>query len=201
MNRTRRLIGLLIAAGLVSTVAFPASALANPPESTGNVIRVEEQIGVFYDDLDDQLVVLTGLPAEEWCPAFEAGFIDFPLASVQLVETPTGAVAVLVSGTGLAAWVYSAATIADLCATVAAGGSPDLLAEGSLRFRINANDWFGSGTRTISIGDRATGTFVAPDGTSWHLTATFKAVLLPSDGGNACCVVFRSDIHLTQSGG
>lgn len=185
----------IVVGALLALAAFPAVASADPDDS-GMVIRSTATGGVWYSDPDDRLVLMTGGTAAEVCTGTMTGD---PLQE-QFVETPTGAIVLLVSSSEAHAWLYAAAMIDEVCDLVASGGSPELLATGTVHFRINDNDLFASQTRTNSFGDRAHGTLTALDGSTWNVTAQFRAVVLPSDDGTCHCVMVRSDINLAATG-
>lgn len=189
MKRLRWMAPLLVG-GLLMPVALPGVASADPADSSGLVVRSTATGGVWYEDAADGLVLTTGGTAAEFCTGTMTGD---PLHE-QFVETPTGAIVLLVDAVEAEAWLYAAGTIGEVCATVAAGDAPELSAHGTVRFRINDNDLFASQTRTNSFGDRASGTLTALDGSSWNVTAQFRAVVLPSDDGTCHCVMVRSDI-------
>jgi hypothetical protein len=196
MRHLTRTLSATVVGAMLALVALPAVALADPPDESGLVVRSTATGGVWYEDPADGLVLLTGGPAQEAC-AGTAGL----LLSEQFVETPTGAIVLLVEGADAEAWLYSADTFGEVCDTALAGGQPDLLAQGIVNFRINDNDLFASQTRTNSFGDRLHGTLVTPDGSIWRVTAQFHAVVLPSDDGSCHCVLIRSDINLIESNG
>ena len=160
------------------------------------MVRLDEMGGVWYGDPEDELVLITGGTAEEACTGT---FQGAPLQA-QIVETPTGALVLLVAGRDVEAWLYQATTVPDLCDIVLAGGEPTLLASGTVDFRINDNDLLASQTRTNSFGDHAHGTLTGLDGSSWNVTAQSRVVVLPSDDGTCHCVHVRSDIILVARG-
>jgi hypothetical protein len=196
MRNPRRTIGLGVVSVLLALIALPAAATAGQPDSSGLVVRLDEMGGIFFEDPEDGLVLLTAGTAEEACTgAFEGA----PLQA-QIVETPTGALVLLVEGRDVEAWLYASPTVSDLCSIVLGGGTPNLLATGTVDFRITDNDLFASQTRTNSFGERAHGTLTGLDGSSWNVTAQFQAVVLPSDDGTCHCVHVRSDINLVARG-
>jgi hypothetical protein len=196
MRNPRWTIGLGVAGVLLALTALPAVAAAGQPDSSGPVVRLDEMGGVWYEDAEDGLVLLTGGTAEAGCTD---QFDGNPLQA-QIVETPTGALVLLVEAREVEAWLYTSPTVSDLCAIVLGGGTPPLLATGTVDFRINDNDLFASQTRTNSFGDRAHGTLTGLDGSSWNITAQSRAVVLPSDDGTCHCVHVRSDINLVARG-
>jgi hypothetical protein len=194
-HQTSRLASIVVGA-LLALAAVPAAASADPPDESGLVVRSTATGGVWYADPDDRLILTTGGTAAQFCTGTMTGD---PLQE-QFVETPTGAIVLLVSSGAADAWLYSAATIDEACGLILSGGSPELLATGTVAFRINDNDLFASQTRTNSFGDRAHGTLTALDGSSWNVTAQFRAVVLPSDDGTCHCVMVRSDIVVAATG-
>jgi hypothetical protein len=196
MRHLRRNVTATVVGSLLALAALPTVALADPPDEGGVVVRSTASGGVWYADPDDRLILTTGATAAEFCTGTMTGD---PLQQ-QFVETPTGAILLLVSSSEAEAWLYAATTIDEACDLVLSGGSPELLATGTVRFRINDNDLFASQTRTNSFGDHASGTLTALDGSSWNVTAHFRAVVLPSADGTCHCVMVRSDIIVAATG-
>jgi hypothetical protein len=194
-HQTSRLASIVVGA-LLALAAVPGVASADPPDESGFVVRSTATGGVVYADPGDRLILTTGGTAAQFCTGTMVG----DALQEQFVETPTGAVVLLGSGREADAWLYSAATFDEACDLVQSGGSPVLLATGTVQFRINDNDLFASQTRTNSFGDRVSGTLTALDGSSWNVTAQFRAVVLPSDDGTCHCVMVRSDILVAATG-
>ena len=156
-------------------LAGAAQASAAPPEDPpGPVSRVTEPFGVAFEDPADQLVALGGPPAELGC--FGLGFED-NLAEIQVVELPSGPVKVLVRDDDMPIFLYSAASIDEICEAVVGGATVEPIATGTVRVVLNDNDVDVTLTRTNAFGYTAKGTLERADGTACAFSATFRALI------------------------
>ena len=197
-SRLRAILVSLATGTLLAAIAFPGVLTASAPSSSGLVVRFEDNWFVGYRDAADQLVAMTGPPAELGCHGL--GFDDY-VTEAQWVETPPGAVVLHIHRDAMPVWIYRASLFAEVCEAVLASAEPDLVASGTVRFEINDNDLFVSETRTNAFGDRATGTVAGADGSLWSFTGVFRALIAPSEGDDCECRVVREDVTLVPRGG
>jgi hypothetical protein len=161
--RTRVSMVAMVAALLLGVIGLPG--YANPPDESGVVERFD--VGIFYFFEGDGFVALGGPPPEEGC--IGEGFDD--LLTVQAVDHGDGVQNFLTRG-DQDLWVYAASSVDQVCETLAGGGTPELLASGTVRLVALDNDIDVSGTRTNSFGGSVSGRLETPDGGSCRFRGT-----------------------------
>jgi hypothetical protein len=77
------------------------------------------------------------------------------------VQLPSGPVVALLRDTDQPMHLYQASSVEEICDAVAAGENPQPIATGTAHVVATTNDAFGSGGRTTTLGDKATGTLLA----------------------------------------
>jgi hypothetical protein len=197
MPHLRRLTVSLAAGLLLAALAFPGTSSADPPDTSGIVVRFDDLGGVGYEDLADQLVAVTGPPAELGCLGL--GFDDYFVA-VQAADTPPGAIVVRAHDEDVPLHVYRASGFAGLCGAVAANLPLTVIGVGTARFNHTDNDFFGSETRMNSFGNSATGSIVDDAGTVWSFSAVWRALVVPSEGDECVCRTIQENITLSPRG-
>lgn len=185
----RRITTGIAAVGLAVGLAGPAAAGAPPDDPAGPVTRYEADLSRAYVDVDDGLVALGGPPPEDGC--FGIGFDGD--GQWQEIELPNGVVVTMAKDDDQAMYLYEGASIGDVCDQVSAGETPELLASGTVRVRLNDNDSFVSGTRANVWGDFAVGQLVTPDGQTCQFAGRSRYRVTP----NGDFKVLREDITLT----
>jgi hypothetical protein len=169
----RALRASILALGLALATVAPASAVA--PE------RFEEPIFVVFPDLKYELVVFWNITRDDLCDWAADDFEGEPpvtqLVPVLFNETASGSVVVNWSATShLELWALDAdADLSGPCDDTDDSAAP--WATGSAHVRYTDNDLFVSGTRTNSFGDRGQGKVQADDGSSWHYSWVFRALI------------------------
>jgi hypothetical protein len=197
MPQMRRLFVSLAVGLFLAATALPGVAGAGSPPASGVIVRFDEIVLVAYEDPTDELVALTGPPAELGCLGL--GFEDY-FSRVQAATTPSGAIVVTARVDEVPVYVYRSSSIADICDAVVANESPGLLARGAVRFTHTDNDFLVSETRMNAFGDSATGIVVDETGGKWAFAAVFRSLVEPSEGDDCACRIVKQDITLRQLG-
>jgi hypothetical protein len=190
MTQVRRLL-ISLASGLLAILLAAGAVAAGPPSSSGIVVRGTDYGNGFYMNGAFTVSAITGAPASQACLGIRPEPLD-----LQLVDTPSGAALLHLSGADRPVWVYEG-SLDDVCGAVFGGADPVPLAEGTVRETYTDNDLFVSGTRVNSFGSTATGTVVDGDGTSWTFVATGR-LQWTLDGDLR---ILPQDIRLTPRGG
>jgi len=180
----------LVAGALLAALALPGAVSAEPPASSGSVVRFEDNGNGFYMNAETTRSAITGAPAEQACHGIRPTPADH-----QFVATASGAVVVRISGVGRPIWVYDG-SLDEVCGAVLGGGTPALVAAGTVRETYTDNDLFVSGTRVNSFGTNATGVVVDLAGQTWGLVASGR-LHWTLDGDLR---VVTEDIRLTPRG-
>lgn len=197
MNKRGRFLTSLVVGSVLAISSFPVMASAEAPDDSGIVIRIDDWLALGYRDAADDLVALGGPPAEQWC--IDVGWEDY-VTQYQFAHTPPGATVMTVHGSDLPVWVYRASLFAEVCDVVLGGGSPELIASGTVRLVVSDNDLFASETRTNSFGHSAIGTVVDAHGDLWSFSAEFRGQIAPSQGDECFCRIVRENITLSRRG-
>jgi len=198
MTHLRRLTVSIVGGLLLAAIAFPGTISAGRQAESGIVVRFDLLgASVGYEDPADQLVAVTGPPAELGCKGL--GFDEF-FTEVQAVGTPPGAVVIVAHEDETPLYVYRASGFAELCDAAVANEPLTLLGTGTARFIATDNDWFGSETRWNAFGNGATGTIVDDEGTMWSFSAIWRVLVEPSEGDECLCRVVHEDITLRPRG-
>ena len=198
MPHLRHLTVSMVAGLLLAALALPGTISAGRPAESGIVVRFDLLgASVGYEDPADELVAVTGPPAELGCNGL--GFDDF-FTEVQAADTPPGAIVIVAHEDETPLYVYRASGFAELCDAVAANEPLTLIGTGTARFNHTDNDWFGSETRWNAFGNSATGSIVDDGGTVWSFSAIWRVLVEPSEGDECVCRVVQEDITLRPRG-
>ncbi|HEX5589473.1 MAG TPA: hypothetical protein VFX65_04185 [Candidatus Limnocylindrales bacterium] len=198
MPHLRRLTVSLAAGLLLAAVAMPGAINAGRPAESAIVVRFDLLgASVGYEDPADELVAVTGPPAELGCAGL--GFDEF-FTEVQAVDTPPGAIVLVANEDETPLYVYRASGFAELCAAVASNQPLTIVGTGTARFSHTDNDWLGSETRWNAFGNSATGSIVDNGGTVWSFSAVWRVVIEPSEGDECLCRVVQENITLRPRG-
>jgi hypothetical protein len=186
---TRRFGVLLLATGVLALGALPAGADPTA-DNQGPVSRFTAPFALAYIDPADNLVALGGPPPEQGC--LDEGFEDHK-ADFQEVQLPSGPVVALVRDIDQPMRLYQASSVDEICDAVAAGEDPQPIATGTAHVVATTNDAFGSGRRTTTLGDKATGTLLDSAGKPCHFTGIFREQISPAGESR----IIRHDIQST----
>jgi hypothetical protein len=186
---TRRFGVLVLATGVLALGALPAGADPTADKQSP-VSRFIAPFALAYIDPADNLVALGGPPPEQGC--LDEGFEDHT-ADFQEVQLPSGPVVALVRDIDQPMRLYQASSVDEICAAVAAGEDPQPIATGTAHVVATTNDAFGSGRRTATLGDKATGTLLDSGGNPCHFTGIFREQISPAGQSR----IIRHDIHTT----
>lgn len=172
MNGLKRWIGVL---ATVSMVAMAAPVGAAPPQT------VQVPFAIIFLDISNDLVVFWNITRDDLCAWEEDGAEgDLPvqeLVTARENETANGAIVVSLQAVRhLELWSLDAdADFSGPCQDT--DGQDEPFAVGTARVQLNDNDLNVSGSRTNSFGDRGQGKVIAGDGSRWHYSWVFRALI------------------------
>lgn len=198
----------LVAAGVLAVAATPLAAAGQPA-------RFEVPFTILFPDTNLGLVVLINMDRETYCTPeivaweeawiawIEGGEVGDPPAdptfpdgfdpiSVQESEAGQGALISMASAAGLSIELWEIDADPPLVGPCTDTDDADhLVASGTVAFRSNDNDVFGSGTRGNAFGDRGIASLESDDGTAYRYSWLFHVnsrCYSPDDGPPACLV-------------
>lgn len=167
----KRILSTLATVALVVS-GGGAAAATSPDDPPGPVERFDREVYPAW--MGDGLVALAGPLPQQGC--FGEGFE--PNGREQVIWLKNGVV--VSSGSAVASLrIWAAASIDEICETVYAGGTPELIAEGTVRVRFGDNDAAGSRTRGNPYGYHAVGELTTPEGQRCRFLGRFHVVVTP----------------------
>ena len=178
----RKLLAIPAALALLVTMSAPVAA--DPPASSGAVVRFTDRgFGVFPDTTNGSWV-FANIERSTFCAWFEAGAVPPPPMGmtddfVQLVTTPDAEVALVKPGDAPIFLHAFAGTdpLADPCS----GSATDPALSGDVHVVINDNDGPNMGKRANSFGQRGQATLSDADGNLWHYNFVLRIVFGPDE--------------------
>ena len=172
----RRMMILGSVAALLAAIAAPAAADHGGPDDSGVVHRGHYPFGMAFEDSEAGLVALGGPPPEQGC--LGDGFEE---ADFTVVETPAGAVKILIKDTETF-FIYEAGSIGEVCDAVFNGGIDPIAV--AMDSKVVFTDNFANyepGSRTNVWGGNANGTAYDAEGNAWSFHGNQK-LMVDKDG-------------------